>query len=186
MDTVLDFLFGKQPLNRHFVRVASKFYSNPNEQWEPVTDTNGKTYYFLKNDPNRRLVLERMMAMSARCDALWRKLQKIEVHPKREIDVKLLRNVLQPKDGIVHIAQKPPGGYDVMAYAQDDWVFIQIPTFPAIEDGSDGVNTSESMRRNTLWDIMLHELAHAAGYWNHDTQHEATIAWLQNVDAMTA
>lgn len=183
LDKILDMLLGMPVLNRKFTRIASKFYAEPASRWEAVSLPNGTVCYLLKNDPNRRLVMDRMVALSIRCESLWKKLQRIPQPRSRTRDVQLLSYLFQPGDGVFHIAQKPPGGYDVKAYAQEDWIFIEIPTFQAVEEGSDGINVTEDRRRETLWTIVLHELAHVAGHWEHDMHHDKTIAWLQNVDS---
>ena len=185
VDSILDFFLGTPRIQRRFLSIASTFYPKGMDRWEPVQLDNATTCYLLQNDPYRRLVFERMLVLTQRCNALWRKLKSITISNDRRQDMHRLRDFFEPGDGLVHIAQKPSGGYDVRAYAQENWIFIELPTFSSVEDGSDGVNTSESKRRETLWSILLHEIAHVAGKWEHGIAHDQTIAWLQNVDAKT-
>ena len=177
-------IFGSPPLLLYsFGRIARTFYPMPTTIWEPVQLRDSKIHYMLKSDPEnmRALVSDRFVYLSNRCDALAAKLTR-QIWPGRESEVRKLKKCLLPGDNVSRIVQKPLGGYDVRAYAQGQWIFIELPTFSYIETGEDGINTTESRRRDTLFQILLHELAHIAGHWDHNADHEACIAWLSRID----
>jgi hypothetical protein len=178
LDWILNF-FGpsRGDLDPDFVRTARTFYPSPEDVWIPVDLQDGKTHYVL--DAKKLEVSERLLYVSRKCDALWSNLNRTQ-SPGRAKEMARLAKCLAPKNNISHVVQKPLGGYDVRAYAQGSWIFLESPTFSYIETGEDGINTTESKRRATLFDITLHELAHVAGHWTHDSNHEACIAWLRD------
>jgi len=167
-------------LHPDFVRHAEEFYSDAEDLWEPVVLRNGKTYYLLRDDPRRDEVSERMMYLDKVFQKVWtRLLEDPLTQTTRKTERENIRRCLAPKDvGISHIVQKPLGGYDVRAYAHDSWIFVELPTFKSVETGDDGINTTEDRRRRTLAHIVIHEVAHVAGYWEHDDKHAKCIAWL--------
>jgi len=167
-------------LHPTFVSTAKTFYPNAPSLWTPTTLRDGKVHYLLASDTDemRPLVKERLVHLSTMCDRVWHILET--KYPKRKETVNL-RRCLAPTDGISRIAQKPVGGYDVRAYAHNEWIFIELPTFASVETGADGININESQRRKTLTDIILHELAHVAGYWDHDASHTKTVDWLKSI-----
>lgn len=188
MQHILDFvssIFGdhvQSNLSGEFVKRARKFYNPPESYWEPVRLRTGKTYYLLKEDTYRQEVIERMVYLEKECTKLWARLLADPLNVQRRAsEVRKLRACLAPQDTlrtISRIVQKPLGGYDVRAYAHDSWIFIELPTFKSVETGDDGVNTTEEKRRKTLMHILVHELAHVAGYWEHDDKHSNCISWL--------
>ena len=162
-----------------FVKHARKFYDPPGRYWEPVLLPTGKTYYLLQGDPLRQQVSDRMMYLEKECQRLWTRLEMDPNTRKNRLsELNNLRKCLAPRDTFSRIAQKPLGGYDVRAYAHDSWIFIELPTFRSVETGEDGINLTEEKRRKTLMHILVHELAHVAGYWEHDDKHSNCIAWL--------
>lgn len=180
---LLDIFASPPLLLNSFRRIARTFYPVPDALWEPVPLRDSKIHYMLKSDPEkvRALVADRLVYLSNRCDAFAAKLTR-QIWPGRESEVRKLKKCLLPGDNVSRISQKPLGGYDVRAYAQGQWIFIELPTFSYIETGEDGINTTESRRRDTLFSILLHELAHVAGYWDHTQEHADCIAWLSKVD----
>lgn len=167
-------------LDPNFTKHASRFYPDPDTIWEPVTLSDGRTYYLLRNDPQRDFVVQRMLYLQKMCDGVLSKLQRTP-HPHREQESQRLRKTLSAHP-VVHIIQKPAdGGYDVRAYAHGSWIFMEIPTFASIEFGTDGKSTTETQRRHALLHILLHECAHIAGYWEHDDAHEACLRWLEKI-----
>lgn len=172
----------QQQFATSFKKVATAFYDL--SEWEPISLRDGKVHYALRKDPHRALVVGRLLDISQRCATLWKNVQR-GVYPERSDEIDALRKCLAPKS-VSHIAQKPPGGYDVRAYAHGSWIFLELPTFHHIETGADGINTTEERRRQTMWDILLHELAHVAGYWDHDADHDKCIAWLREVSKSMA
>lgn len=171
--------FSQSTLPYDFRRLVIQFYENPDILWEQVGLQTGNTYFLLKNDPNRLLVADRMVYIDRSLKKLWTRIvSDRKNHADRGPELELLGQCLDPQDGFSHIAQKPSGGYDVRAYAHESWIFLEIPTFAAVESGSDGTNTTEERRRKTIIRIVLHELAHIAGYWEHDDKHADCILWL--------
>ena len=160
-----------------FKEHAQKFYDDPESRWEPVDAR--KIFYVLRNDPYRLHALDRLTFLDRECTKLY---NRLAADPKnfttRRSELDKLRACLASGDGLCHIVQKPFGGYDVRAYAHDNWIFVELPTFSSIESGSDGINTTEERRRQSLLQIVLHEVAHVAGYWEHDDKHDKFIAWL--------
>lgn len=183
MQRFIQRLFGYEDdgnLSPEFVNLARKFYDNPESRWEPVT-TLHKTFYVLRHDATRLQTIDRLTYLDRECTKLFNKLvADPRNHSARKTELRKLRDCLVPVDGVCRIAQKPFGGYDVRAYAHDSWIFIELPTFASIESGQDGINVTEERRRLTLLHIVLHELAHVAGYWEHNDKHEKCIAWLRN------
>lgn len=163
-----------------FVEKARKFYSDPEAVWEPVAiPSMSRLVYLLKYDARRELVVERMMYLHRELIKLWTRLSANSKNwDGRWREMQALRRFFEPEDGVSRLAQKPLGGYDVRAYAHDAWIFVEIPTFTSVENGTDGVNLTEAKRRTTLFHIVIHELAHVAGYWKHDDKHAACVAWL--------
>lgn len=162
-----------------FVRYARKFYNPPETFWEPVALKNGKIYYLLKGDPHRSQASERFVYLEKECQKLWTRIANDPVNiRKRASELRKLEQCLVPGDAVSRIVQKPLGGYDVRAYAHDSWVFVEVPTFSSVETGADGINLTEEKRRKTLLHILVHELAHVAGYWEHDDKHANCIHWL--------
>jgi hypothetical protein len=161
-------------LIREFTRRASKFYDDPESHWEPI-EVQNKTFYVLKDDPARLETLHRLTYLDRECTKVY---NRLVADPKntstRWKELTLLQECLAPGDGICHIVQKPFGGYDVRAYAHDNWIFIELPTFASIES-----DTNEERKRKSLLHIILHEVAHVAGYWEHNEKHEKCIAWLE-------
>lgn len=180
MQRFLNTFFGTEDhtvLSPEFTERAEKFYDDPESRWEPVLiDT---AYYVLRQDPQRLKTLDRLNYLRRECSKLY---NTLVADPKNQVtrrkELQKLGACLAADDGVFHIVQKPAGGYDVRAYAHDSWIFIELPTFASIETGTDGINTTEARRRVSLLHIVLHELAHVAGYWDHDADHEKCIAWL--------
>lgn len=169
----------RKALHPNFVRYAEEFYSDADDLWEPVILKNGKVFYLLRDDKKRDEVSERMVYLDKVFQKAWARMLTDPANAtQRKREMENLRRCLGQHYGVSHIVQKPLGGYDVRAYAHDSWIFIELPTFKSVEDGSDGVNTTEDRRRQTLVHIILHELAHVAGHWEHDTKHSQCIAWL--------
>lgn len=177
----LDRRHGKETvLIDDFVRKAQQFYPDPEALWEPVAlPSSNRVWYMLKNDATRALVVERMKYLDRELKKVWTRLRQVPV-PRRPLEMDNLRRFFEPDedDGVARLVQKPSGGYDVRAYAHDAWIFVEIPTFASVEQGTDGVNVTEAKRRTTLLHIILHELAHVAGHWKHDDKHRACVAWL--------
>jgi hypothetical protein len=184
LDWILSIFEPPTPLLSSFRRIAKTFYPNAASLWNAVPLRDSKIHYMLASDDTetRRKVSDRLVYLSARCDTLAKKLTHQE-WPGRESDVRKLKKCLLPTDGVSRIAQKPLGGYDVRAYAQGQFIFIELPTFGYIETGEDGINTTETRRRDTLFHIILHELAHVAGHWDHNADHEKCVAWLTTLEA---
>lgn len=188
MQRMLEFMWPSQDeqaskLHPDFVSRASRFYVSPNALWEPLALNKdgkpGKVWYLLKRDANRDLVVQRLLYIDAILQRVWTRLRADKSnYVLRQSEMTKLGRCLDPGDGISRVAQKPLGGYDVRAYAHDSWVFVEIPTFTSVETGADGINLTEDRRRKTLVHIILHELAHVAGYWEHDDKHAKCIAWL--------
>lgn len=166
--------------SKSFLKASSTFYKSA-DTWDSVVLADGKTHYLLKNDSSHHhQTIQRLLYLSRRCDALWRSLV-VASPPDRTEEMRLLHKCIGGRTRISHIVQKPrAGGYDVRAYAHGSWVFLELPTFEYVENGSDGINLTEDRRRQTLWDIVLHELAHVAGYWEHDALHADCLAWLKS------
>lgn len=176
MQRFIQRLFGHEDgvLSSDFTERAMKFYDEPETLWEPV-DSTTKTFYVLKNDPMRLQTIDRLLFLDRQCTKLYNKLAAdVRNTTRRPKELELLRRCLAPDDGLCHIVQKPFGGYDARAYAHDNWIFIELPTFASIESGSD-----ENGRRKSLLRILFHEIAHVAGHWEHDDKHEKCIAWLE-------
>ena len=161
-----------------FVSKAQRFYPDPETVWEQISfPQSNKVWYVLKNDAARSLFVERMVYVERELAKLWTRIRS-DASAARRSETEKLRACLDPPDGVSRIVQKPRGGYDVRAYAHDAWIFVEIPTFASVEQGTDGVNATESRRRQTVLHILIHELAHVAGYWEHDDKHSRCVAWL--------
>ena len=176
MQRFLQRLFGHEDglLSSDFTERAMKFYDDPEMLWEPVTSAT-KTFYVLKNDLTRLQTRDRLVFLDRECTKLYNRLAADPRNvTRRQKELELLRACLAPGDGLCRIVQKPFGGYDVRAYAHDNWIFVELPTFASIEAGSD-----EGGRRKSLLRIVVHEIAHVAGYWEHNDKHEKCIAWLE-------
>lgn len=183
LDWILSLFEAPTPLLSSFRRISKTFYADAVSIWHAVPLRDSKIHYMLASDDaeTRRKVSDRLVYLSNRCDILARKLIS-QKWPGREREIRKLEKCLLPTDSVSRIVQKPLGGYDVRAYAQDQFIFIELPTFGYIETGEDGINTTESRRRDTLFHIILHELAHVSGYWDHNADHEACVAWLTRID----